>query len=144
MDENRKPDKIQAFDALYTNNHIQIYKLLLPYFEPAVQKQLTVLIKYLELKHTLLYLREHPNAVRPKEDCSDSSAVCQEILPFCSPSEKAQLKKLMELFATMENAQEMMETISAMKELFPEGFSVGEDADGSPDLMQLLNLFKEQ
>lgn len=142
MDENRKPDKIQAFDALYTNNHIQICKLLLPYFEPAVQRQLAVLIKYMELEYTLSCLRIHPCYCQKREAFSDSDAVCHEILPFCSPAEKKQLQKIMELTGTMKNAQEMMETFSMMKELFPDGFSPGDGSEGSPDLMQLLQIFE--
>ena len=55
MDEQPKPDKIQAFDTLFTNNHIQVYKILLPYFEPPMQKQLAVFIKYMEFRYTLSY-----------------------------------------------------------------------------------------
>lgn len=142
MDENKKPDKIQAFDALYTNNHIQICKLLLPYLEPAVQRQLAVLIKYMELEYTLACLHAHPCCCQKKEDFSDSDTVCQEILPFCSPSEKKQLQKILEITDTMKNAREMMETVSMMKELFPEGFSPGDGSDGSPDLMQLIRMFE--
>ena len=42
-----------AFDTLYTQNHIQILKILLPYFDPYGQSHLAVWIKYLELRYTL-------------------------------------------------------------------------------------------
>ena len=44
-DDREQPDKIQAFDALFTTNHIQMYKILLPYLEASLQKQLAVYIK---------------------------------------------------------------------------------------------------
>lgn len=141
MDENKQPDKIQAFDMLFTTNHIQIYKILLPYFEPSMQKQLAVLIKYMEFRYTLTYFKNHPYAYQPKEDSSDTEAVCKEILPFCSSSEKEKIRKMLEVSSSMKNAKEMMETMSAMKELFPDGFSFGENGDGAPDLMQMFQMF---
>ncbi len=35
-----------AFDTLYTQNHIQILKILLPYFDPYGESHLAVWIKY--------------------------------------------------------------------------------------------------
>lgn len=141
MEEQPKPDKIQAFDTLFTNNHIQVYKILLPYFEPPMQKQLAVFIKYMEFQYTLSFFQNHPYACTPKETAPDSGALCREILPFCSASEKEQIKKMMDLFSTMKNAREMMETVSMMKEMFPEGFSFGESGDFSPDIMQMFQMF---
>ena len=41
-------EAVIAFDTLYTQNHIQILKILLPYFDPYGQNHLAVWIKYLE------------------------------------------------------------------------------------------------
>ena len=67
--------------------------------------------------------------------------MCSELAPFCSSSEKAQLDKIVELLSNIKNAKEMMETINMMKELFPEGFSFGEDNDSAPDIMQMFQMF---
>ena len=40
-------EAVIAFDTLYTQNHIQILKILLPYFDPYGQNHLAVWIKYL-------------------------------------------------------------------------------------------------
>ena len=48
---------------------------------------------------------------------------------------------MLEVSSSMKNAKEMMETMSAMKELFPDGFSFGENGDGAPDLMQMFQMF---
>ena len=45
-------EAVIAFDTLYTQNHIQILKILLPYFDPYGQNHLAVWIKYLELRYT--------------------------------------------------------------------------------------------
>lgn len=141
MEEQEKPDKIQAFDTLFTNNQIQIYKILLPYFEPPMQKQMAIYIKYMEFQYTLSYFKLHPYAYPAKETPADTSEICGEILPYCSASEKERIKKMMDLSSTMKNAKEMMETINMMKELFPEGFSFGEGGDLSPDAMQMFQMF---
>lgn len=122
-------DKIQAFDTLFTTNHIQIYKILLPYFEFDIQKKLAVYIKYMELEYTRTYFKQHPYAYTPKETAPDTNILLQEILPYCAGEEKKRIKKLIEMINNMKNAQEMMETLNAMKELFPDGFSFGEDMD---------------
>ena len=50
--ETNEHDNIIAFDTLYTNNHIQMLKIVMPYFDARVQGQLAVYIKYLEFRHT--------------------------------------------------------------------------------------------
>lgn len=135
-------DKIQTFDTLFTNNHIQLYKILLPYFEPAMQKQIAVYIKYMEFQYTLSYFKQHPCAYPQKELLCDTEKFCQEIFPYCSASEKERIKKITDLFSTMKNAQEMMNTFSAMKEMFPDGFSFGEGGDSAPDIMQMFQMFQ--
>ncbi len=140
-EESKKPDKIQAFDTLFTNNHIQMYKILLPYFEPPMQKHIAIYIKYMELQHTLSYFRLHPYAVMPKEEHAETVQICREILPFCSSSEKESMEKIIEMFSNLKNAQEMMETVNMMKEIFPEGFSFGDGDGPSPDIMQMFQMF---
>lgn len=122
-------DKIQAFDTLFTNNHIQMYKILLPYFESDIQKNLAIYIKYMEFEYTRTYFKLHPYAYTPKESAADTNSLLQEILPFCAGDEKKRVNKLMEMVNSMKNAQEMMDTLNTMKDLFPDGFSFGEDMD---------------
>ena len=140
QDNGGKSDKIQAFDTLFTNNHIQMYKLLLPYFPSAIQKQLAVYIKYLEFQYTLSYFKRHPYAY---DQCTppDTGDICKEILPYCSTEEKEKVKRFMDLSATMKNAQEMMETISMMQEIFPEGFPTGDGKNPDFDFMQMFGSF---
>lgn len=141
MDEQgKKPDKIQAFDSLFTTNQMQILKLLLTYLEPSMQKSMAIYIKYMELQYTLLYFARHQDGIFPPE-AADSSHICSEILPFCSPAQKKQVEQLTGLFSNLKNMTEMMDTLRMMKELFPEGFSF-DAADGSmPDMTQLLQMF---
>ena len=62
--EKQEQDSIQAFDTLYTTNQIQILKILLPYCAPDIQRNLAVMIRFLELQYTIFFVRSHPEAFR--------------------------------------------------------------------------------
>lgn len=143
MDEHdKKPDKIQAFDSLFTTNQLQICKLLLSYLKPPMQKFMAVYIKYMELQYTLAYFSRHHDSIFPSESTADTDHICKEILPFCSPAQKQQVEQLAGLFCNLKNITELMDTLHMMKELFPEGFSFDDVSDSSmPDMAQLLQMF---
>lgn len=144
MEEQKQPDKIQAFDALFTTNQIQICKLLLSYLEPSMQKSLAIYIKYMEFRYTLSYLQKHPKTFLPTAPQSDAEHICSEILPFCSPNQKKQVEQFAGMFSNLKNVTEMMETVNMMKEMFPEGFSFGDTGNGDssmPDMAQLFQMF---
>lgn len=142
-DEPEKKDRIRAFDALFTTNHIQIYKLLLPYLDQSLQRQLAVYIKYLEFQYTADYFKNHPFGYMPREYLSDATQLYHDILPYCSYSERKKAEQLIELFSTIKNAEEMMETVNMMKELFPEGFSFGDGENGAQDFMQMFQMLSK-
>lgn len=143
MDEqDKKTDKIQAFDSLFTTNQLQICKLLLSYLKPSMQKSMAVYIKYMELQYTLAYFSRHHDSIFPSVDAVDTDHICKEILPFCSPTQKQQVEQLTGLFGNLKNITELMDTLYMIKELFPEGFSFDDASDGSmSDIAQLLQMF---
>ncbi len=110
-----------AFDTLYTQNHIQILKILLPYFDPYGQSHLAVWIKYLELHYTLEYVSRHPSPPYKNQTSGTSSpdfaVLFEQIKNFCSPREKAlfgellNLQKNLELFEEMKGMMQLFETL---------------------------------
>ena len=80
-------DKILAFDSIYTNNHIQMYKLLLPYFEPEMQKKMAIYIKFMEFQYTLSYFKNHPYACQPRQPMPDA---VQGAFSLLQPGRKAE------------------------------------------------------
>ena len=85
-----------AFDRLYTTNHIQILKVLLPFVDPSAQKNMIILIKFLELQYTLSYIGQsgalgaasrqtHPGGSAP----FDIVQIFEQIRNFCTPTEQA-------------------------------------------------------
>ncbi len=115
-------EKIIAFDTLFTTNQIQILKILLTYVEPSHQKTMAVYIKFLELQYTLSFFQKHPTSPMnfPKEENRNAAKLCDEVLPFCSPSQQEMLSNMKSMYQNFENMQEMMQMVQMMKELFPE------------------------
>ena len=88
---------VMAFDALYTNNQIQKLKVLLPYVEPSMQKNMAIYIKYMELKYTMDLCRKHPFHIcsaPPEESPPDVKRLCQELKPYCTEAEVRQLEQM--------------------------------------------------
>lgn len=133
--ENNGHDKITAFDTLFTTNHIQMLKILMPYFEPSMQKQLVVYIKYLELRYALSCLdsRSHelygcagrhgssPGQAEPfgKEDFNIEK-ICTELIPYCTNDEKQKIEQISGLFRSIEMYKELSQTMEIMKDFMPD------------------------
>lgn len=142
---------VMAFDALYTTNQIQKYKVLLPCMEPPLQKRFAVYIKFMELKYTLEYVRNEPFLIHGcnlDPAAPDFKKICQELCRYSSPDEIRQLTQLQNMMETMEQFQEISQTMSMMQELFPDsdiftpdasGFSADKaDSSDNSSMMELL------
>lgn len=167
--EGKGSDIIAAFDSLLTTNHIQMLKVFLSYLAPDLQGGLAVYIKFLELQHTLQFLKNRPKSPvlslrsplfplqssgpeNPlKSGSNDTIAFLDELMPFGSPGEQERMQSIKNMMQTMNRMQEMMEMMEMLKELFPEGMNSegGNPMDilsgmtGMPDLggMDLSSVF---
>lgn len=140
---------VMAFDALYTNNQIQKLKVLLPYIEPSMQKNIAIYIKYMELKYTMDLFRKHPfhvHSASRENEKPDIKKLIHELKPYSSEQEIRQLEQMESMFQTMEMYQEMSQTMSAMQELFPDmgAGSSNETSDTSMADMLMGMLTPEQ
>ena len=133
---------ITAFDSLFTNNKIQMLKILISHLPPETQGTLAVYIKFMELQHTFLFLKQHPDMRLFGNtsllsfdffngDNSDTVSLLEELLPFAGPEERSKIKGMISMMQNMKQMREMMEMIQMMQEMFPEGMSGGE-GDSSP------------
>lgn len=130
-----------AFDALYTNNQIQKLKVLLPYIDPSMQKNMAIYIKYMELRYTMDLFRKHPLQIRAasgETEKPDMKRICHELKPYCTETEVKQLEQMESMFQTMEMYQEMSQTMSAMQEMFPDMSKEGADSGSSSSMEDLL------
>ena len=136
----REQDKVIAFDTLFTNHHIQMMKILMPYFDRSMQKNLAIYIKFMELQYTMDFFKKYPNAALPREPSFDMIKLCSDMIPYCAPQDRAKMENMRNMYQTFENYKGMMEMVQMMKELFPEG----ENQDGSgfggmnPDILSSL------
>lgn len=140
--ENPENQSVIAFDTLYTTNHIQILKILLPFVEAAAQKKLIVMIKFLELQYTLHYISYFPPP-GPMAACGRSKnapgagldivQIFEQIKNFCTPGERAMFEQL----SNMKKSMEMYEEMTEMMRMFSELNSEKEDA-ANPNPMDLL------
>ncbi len=137
--EEKGVDKVMAFDTLFTTNRIQMFKVLLTYMDPSAQKNLAVYIKLMELQYTISFFKQHPNATLhslPQEDNSNTSKLCDELLPLCTAEQRGKILQMKNVMQTFENMQGMMEMMQMMKEFFPEGTTSSET--GTADLLSGL------
>lgn len=88
-------EAVIAFDTLYTQNHIQILKILLPYFDPYGQNHLAVWIKYLELRYTLEYVSRHPSPPYKNQTSGASTTVSVVVMLAISFSSVLTVDSLM-------------------------------------------------
>lgn len=132
---------VMAFDALYTNNQIQKLKVLLPYIEPSMQKNMAVYIKYMELKYTIDLFKKHPFricAASKDNGKPDIQEIFRELKPYCTESEAKQLERITSMLKTMEMYQDMSSTMSAMQEMFPDMGSTNSDNSSGGSMEDLL------
>ncbi len=116
-------NKADAFDTLFTTNHIRILKAILPYMDNQMQKHMAVYIKFWELRYTIDFLVQHPyplcGCTASKKE-GDFSKMCIDILPFCNENEKRQIEQFQNIFKSMEMYREFTKTMEMMKDFMPE------------------------
>lgn len=155
--EEQNSKTITAFDSLFTNNRIQMLKILLPRLAPEQQSGFAVYIKLLELQHTLSFLRRHPgmrlmgngkqlSADFFQGDNSSTMELLDEMLPFSGPQERAKIENIKNMIANFKKMQEMMEMIQMLQELFPEGMGGDNPMDmfagmSDPGLSSIFQMF---
>lgn len=143
MDETKGSDSVLAFDTLFTTNHIQIMKTLLPYLDETLQKHLAILIKYMELQYTISYFKKHKISFggrHSEKKEPDLTELYPRIQSFLTEEERARTQQIMNMLSMMQNLgqmQEMMNMMSAMND-------ADSDAGSDPTDMLMGMLSPEQ
>ncbi len=141
---NHETDSITAFDTLYTTNHLQMLKILLPHMQEDMQPHIAVYIKLNEFLFALRFSKEARNhtpfGCAKKE--ADIQAIINEISPYLSGNEKNMLKQLadvkdnMEKFQQISQMMQMMDGMSDSPESMLQGFL-------SEEQMAMFKMFQE-
>lgn len=105
-------DQVLAFDTLYTNNHIQMLKVLLPHLPRGQKNQFAVFIKYMELQYTITLTEKQKNQINICTASYDSTPIdwnglLKELQPYCTTTEKRKMSQIKEMMNTFQMLQEM-------------------------------------
>lgn len=122
-----KNEKIYAFDSLYTTNHIQMLKILLPCLSPPLQKNLALFIKFLELRYTISFLSTHPYVIKGcgfDKAPTDWQLLSNDLLPYLTPKEAESFKQLKKSMDMMKQFSSMQKNLEALKDILPEGMDL--------------------
>ena len=115
--DNRKSSSITQFDTFYTSNHIQILKILMPFFPPELQKQIAIYIKYQELYTALNRISKTRSAPFPQISLvSNIEPLCDEIYDYLDPDKQESLSQIRSTIKSFTDMQETMEMFQAMQE----------------------------
>ncbi len=122
--ETIKNEQIYAFDSLYTTNHIQMLKILLPCLNPPLQKDLALYIKFLELRYTISFLNAHPYVLSGcgfDKKYGEQEIPVDDLLPYLTPGEAENFRQLQKGMDMMKQFSKMQKNMEALKGILPEG-----------------------
>lgn len=133
-------DYTLIFDHFYTTNHIQILKSLLPFFHTGIFSYLPVLIKYLELQHTLTLTKKGMQPLNhgihaATNQSLDLEDIYKAIKKYLTPEEEKNIHQILDMMHTIENIKE----IGKMMEFFQ---SMAGDDSSSPNSFPDLSMFE--
>ncbi|MDD3204353.1 MAG: hypothetical protein PHS74_01250 [Lachnospiraceae bacterium] len=127
-------DNVLAFDTLYTTNHIQMLKVLLPHLSREQRNQFAIMIKYMELQYTIAFAEKTKHQINictaaEEKGPLDISTIIQELQPYCTDSEKKKLTQLGDTMNTMKMFQEMQKYKDLFSDSSPFGFQQSSDSE---------------
>lgn len=97
--------KMTPLDALLCNNQMQILKTLVFFFPPARQRQMILLIKFMELRECLsLPLSKLSSFSHTADHSAQGTEIFEHIFPYCDLEHQ-------QTFRQMQNAFQMMKTV---------------------------------
>lgn len=130
---------ILAFDTLYTNNHMKMLKLLLPYLEAKQQQKLAVFIKWQELIYTMQFIRQYSASLysadlsRKKE--LDLALLLPLLTPYCNEREKSILSNFCQMQNMMQMYQDMSQYLPMIQQMMSSMGGSSENDNASTDNM---------
>lgn len=144
-------DFVTMFDNFYTTNHIQILKALIPFVQSDSYFNLPVLIKYMELQHTITVTSTQQKPAYPTSILQNSVSqteptilgfslrhledIYSAISHYLEPGEAKHIEEIFNLSKTISQFQEMQQMMSIFKDLSPE---IDGENPNMNDIMSLL------
>jgi len=111
-----------TFDSFFTSGQLQMCKVLFPLLPPQLRGQFAIFIKLQELRNAVNYVKLHPQgSFQGLQSPRGSEELISSILPYCDDEQKETLQHFHQSLQQMEQFKDMMDMVSTMKELFPQG-----------------------
>ena len=111
-------DKINQFDSLYTNNHIQILKIVFCGLTPDIQRIFAPFIKFLEFQYAMSLsssphtdFQSRDSSFRFSEMLPFLKTVLNESQPYLNEGEKEKCKKFSDMFQMFQSFQNIQSTL---------------------------------
>ena len=122
--EKKNPRPMTLFDEQTIPSELHTLKLLLPYTPASLRQTFAILIRVLELKHTIYYFQHFRDFTTHIEVSASSSPLhmMEELSPYLSPEEANMLE-------TFRNMMNIMDMVQMMQEFSADT----ENESGSPE-----------
>lgn len=114
--EKKPPRPMPPFDELTIPAELQTLKLLLPYTPVSEQQSLWILIKFMELQHTIQFFRQQQNRLHSqtfRRFPVSMAEMLEEITPYLPPEEAEMLNTFRNVMNIMEMMQMFQENTDA-------------------------------
>lgn len=126
--EKKAPTPMTPFDEWTVPKELHTLKLLLPYTPSASRQALGILIKVIELQHTIQYFDRQKNLLHEQDISSGFSSpmeILEEISPYLPPEQAGML----ETFRNMMNIMDMVQMMQTFSEDTGNTFSGGSSSE---------------
>lgn len=123
--EKKPPRPMTPFDEWTVPDELHTLKLLLPYTPAASQPALGMLIKVIELQHTMDFFQQKKNHIHSQDFSGSFSSpldMLEEISPYLPPKEA-------DMVSTFRNMMHIMDMVQMMQA----SSGAGEDVPSTPD-----------
>lgn len=148
--EKTENEAVAMFDTLYTTNHLQLLKILLPYLEEELQKKLAIYIKFQEMQYTIKYLKEHV-LFRTERILQKKEFNMQTLISEMSPYFTDQERNMANQFSNLKNMMDSMEQFAPIINMMQSAGGFGGSGDSmdflkgmlSPDQLGMFEMFQQ-
>lgn len=133
-------DPIAIFDSLYTNDSIQILKVMYDLLPSNIRRKLAILIKMRELQYTIdlannIFPADEPGAINDNSsnDLSHLGDMLNQVQPYFTEENQKLITNLCGMFNMMKTYEKMQESITDFEQ--KTGISISQlmNAETSPE-----------
>ena len=123
--ESSTQEKIYIFDSLYTNEHIQLMKILYHSFPLSMKKAFAPIIKYMELQYTIKLTKSgFPISCNENADCNSKTdnlamikSIIEDLTPYLSEDDKKNIRKLEDIYHMFSTFQQLQKTLGQFEDM---------------------------